>query len=79
MPTHLRYAYLGNNNTLPVIISAALNSEQEKSLIEVLKKYKKAIGWTIADIKGVSPSICMHKILLEECCRNSVDSNEGLT
>ena len=78
LPTHLRYAYLGNNNTLPVIISAALNSEQEKSLIEVLKKYKKAIGWTIADIKGVSPSICMHKILLEECCSNSVEQQRRL-
>ncbi|KAL0446417.1 UNVERIFIED_CONTAM: RNA-directed DNA polymerase [Sesamum latifolium] len=25
-----------------------------------------AIGWTIADIKGLSPSTCMHRILLEE-------------
>ena len=25
-----------------------------------------ALGWTISDIKGISPSICMHKILMEE-------------
>jgi len=32
----------------------------------VLKKHKKAIGWTLADILGISPSTCMHMILLED-------------
>ena len=32
----------------------------------ILRKYKKAIGWTLDDIKGISPTLCMHKILLEE-------------
>ena len=32
----------------------------------VLRKYKDAIGWVIDDIKGITPTICMHKILLEE-------------
>ena len=31
----------------------------------MLKKHKKAIGWALADIHGISPSMCMHKILLE--------------
>ena len=26
----------------------------------------KAIGWTLADILGISPSTCMHRIQLEE-------------
>ena len=30
-----------------------------------------AIGWTIADIKGISPSTCMHRILLEEGAKPS--------
>ena len=34
--------------------------------MQVLKEHKTAIGWTIADIKGISPSTCMHRILLEE-------------
>ena len=38
----------------------------EEKLLRVLKKHKKAFGWTIADIKGISPSICMHKILMED-------------
>ncbi|KAJ9551837.1 LOW QUALITY PROTEIN: hypothetical protein OSB04_015882 [Centaurea solstitialis] len=32
---------------------------------EGIKRHKKAIGWTIADIKGISPSLCQHKINLE--------------
>ena len=28
--------------------------------------YKLAIGWTIADIKGISPAMCMHHILLKD-------------
>ncbi|KAK4382232.1 Retrovirus-related Pol polyprotein from transposon.6 [Sesamum angolense] len=66
LPKHLRYAYLGENNTLPVIISSKLNPLEEEKLIRVLREYKEAIGWTIADIKGLSPSTCMHRILLEE-------------
>nr|XP_016515230.1 PREDICTED: uncharacterized protein LOC107831949 [Nicotiana tabacum] len=34
--------------------------------VELLSKHKKANGWSIADIQGISPAICMHKILLEE-------------
>ncbi|XP_071918729.1 uncharacterized protein [Coffea arabica] len=39
---------------------------EEEKLIQVLREHKKVIGWTIADIKGISPSICMHRIRLEE-------------
>jgi len=35
-------------------------------LLHVLKKHKKAIGWTLADIPGISPSTFMHRILLED-------------
>nr|XP_023915904.1 uncharacterized protein LOC112027470 [Quercus suber] len=30
-----------------------------------------AIGWTIADIKGISPSTCMHRILFKEGAKPS--------
>ncbi|XP_049355216.1 uncharacterized protein LOC125819833 [Solanum verrucosum] len=33
-------------------------------VILVLKWYKRAIGWTIADIIGIPPDICSHKIQL---------------
>ncbi len=66
LPFHLKYVYLGNYSTFPMIISAELTKDQEEQLIVVLKKFKKAIGWTIADIRGISPSFFRHKIILEE-------------
>ncbi|XP_071940077.1 uncharacterized protein [Coffea arabica] len=66
LPEHLKYAYLGDNKILPVIISSALSKIQEEKLIQVLREHKEAIGWTIADIKGISPVIYMHRIRLEE-------------
>jgi hypothetical protein len=32
----------------------------------VLRDHKTAIGWILADIKGISPSTCMHCIVLED-------------
>jgi hypothetical protein len=37
----------------------------------VLKEHKEAIGWTVVDLKGIDPSICMHRIHLEEGARPS--------
>ncbi|RVW86168.1 Retrovirus-related Pol polyprotein from transposon 17.6 [Vitis vinifera] len=33
---------------------------------EVLKRCKKAIGWQISDLKGISPLVCTHHIYMEE-------------
>ena len=62
---HLRYAYLGEESTLPVIISSSLSNMEEEKLLKILKEHKEEIGWSLADIKGIRPSMCMHKILLE--------------
>ena len=62
----MKYVFLGEHETFPVIISNKLNDEQEEKLIPVLKAHKDAIDWTIADIKDISPTTCIHKILLEE-------------
>ncbi|XP_057745022.1 uncharacterized protein LOC130962882 [Arachis stenosperma] len=66
LPLSLKYAYLGDNSTYPMIINSSLSKEQEEELIQVLKQHKDAIGWTLTDLKGISSSMCMHKILLEE-------------
>ncbi|KAA3480662.1 Retrovirus-related Pol polyprotein from transposon 17.6 [Gossypium australe] len=55
LSVHLKYAYLGDNNKLPI-----------------------ALGWTIADIKGIIPAICMHKILLEDCHGKSIEQQRKL-
>ena len=66
LPSHLKYAFLGVEETFSVIISSSLESEQENKLLEILRTHKTAIGWTIADIKGISPLIYTHRIHLEE-------------
>ncbi|XP_038887084.1 uncharacterized protein LOC120077260 [Benincasa hispida] len=71
-PIHLKYMYLGEGNTLPVIISRELMPAQKESLIETLKTYNEAVGWTLDDLKGVSPSLCMYWITLEEGAKPTV-------
>ena len=62
----LKYSFLRSNDTLPVIIASDLTPNQEDQLVGVLKEHKEAIGWSIADLKGIDPSICMHHIHCEE-------------
>ncbi|KAA3484153.1 Integrase, catalytic core [Gossypium australe] len=45
---------------------------------KVSRKSKKALGWSIADIKGTSPTICMHKIILEDCHGKSIEQQRRL-
>ena len=55
LPSTLKYIFLGEGESYPVVISSSLTEAQERSLLEVLKKHRKAIGWTIADLHGISP------------------------
>ena len=66
LPNHLRYACLGQSSTLPVIISASLLKVEEEKLLRVLREHKATISWSLADLKGICPSMCMHQILLED-------------
>ena len=66
LPSHLKYVFLRDEGMLPMIISSKLSAPQEEKLVQVLKEHKTAIGWTIVDIKGISPSTCMHRILKRE-------------
>ena len=37
-----------------------------KKDLKTLKKHRAAIGYTLDDLKGISPTLCQHKINLEE-------------
>ena len=73
LPKHLKYAFLGAERSKPIIIAANLTEDKEQKLIETLRKYKEAIAWSIEDLKGISSSIYMHKILLEENAKISIE------
>ncbi|GJS74426.1 reverse transcriptase domain-containing protein [Tanacetum coccineum] len=66
LPPHLEYAFLEDNNKLPIIIAKDLSVDEKTALIKVLKSRKRAIAWKLSDIKGINPEFCSHKILMEE-------------
>ena len=66
LPQELKYAFLGEKESFPIVISSQLDSDQEGSLMELLKQHRTTLGWTIADLKGISPTIRTHKIYLED-------------
>ena len=66
LPSTLKYAFRDDEKAKPVIISSKLDLKQEEKLREVLRKNKEAIGWTLADLKGLDPSLCTHRIFLED-------------
>ncbi|CAJ2640904.1 unnamed protein product [Trifolium pratense] len=51
LPSHLKYAFLEEEEKKPVIISNSLSADEEKSLIQILKENKEAIGWSLSDLK----------------------------
>lgn len=63
---HLKYAVLDEDENFPVIIPTYLSSDELDHLIHVLKTHKSAIGWYISDLKWVSPSVYMHRILFDD-------------
>jgi hypothetical protein len=73
LPDSLMYKFLGPAKSLPVIIASDLIDAQKEELLRVLREHREAIGWTIEDIMGISCSLVMHKIHLEE---NSKPSRE---
>ena len=78
LPKYLQYAFLEENSKLPVIIASGLNQDQRDKLLHVLGQHKKAIAWKMEDIKGISPSFCTHKILMEDCVKPVVQPQRRL-
>ena len=78
LPSHFKYSYLGNASTLPVIISTSLTAIEEDTLLRVLRDHKNALGWSLADLKGICPSMCMHQIFLEDGHKPSMEAQRRL-
>src|SRR4051812_10483984 len=69
----LKYAYLDEKKVYPVIINSNLSGYEEEQLLETLRRQRGAIGHTLDDLKGISPSICQHTINLEPYAKPVVD------
>ena len=78
LPNHPKYDFLEPEQGKPVIISAKLIENEEQRLLQILREYKEAISWSIEDLKGIIPSICMYKILLNDDAKTSVEHQRRL-
>lgn len=67
----MRYEYLDAELECPIIVNADLGHIEIEKLLHVLRKYPATLGYNISDLKGISPSVCMHHIIQEEDCRTS--------
>ena len=65
LPSGLRYAFLNNDQDSPVIISNKLSHEESICLLTVLEKHHSAFGYSLQDLKGISPALCTHRIPTE--------------
>ena len=61
----LKYVFLNNNRETPVIISDKLSQEETHKLVVVLERHKSVIGYSLHDFKGISPTLCTHRIPID--------------
>ena len=65
LPPGLKYAFLHNNRATPVVINDKLTECETRRLVAILEKYRSVIGYSLQDLKGISPNLCTHRIPME--------------
>jgi len=65
LPAGLRYAFLNGDKETPVIISDKLSDEETSKLIAILEKHRLILGYSLQDLKGISPTLCIHRIPID--------------
>src|SRR6266516_1110166 len=78
LPDTLKYAYLDEKKIYHVIISANLSEHEEEKLLKTQRKHCVAIGHTLDSLKGISPTLCQHKINMEPDAKTLVDHQRRL-
>jgi hypothetical protein len=66
LPPGLQYVFLNGDCETPVIISDKLSNDETLRLVATLEKYWSVIGYSLKDLEGISPSLCIHRILMEQ-------------
>ena len=65
LPAGLHYAFLNGDKKTLVIISDKLSDEVMSKLIVVLEKHRSIFGYSLQDLKGISPTLCTHRIPID--------------
>jgi hypothetical protein len=61
-----------------LLFSSKLSGKEEERLLEILRKHRGAIGYTLDDLKGISPTICQHAINMEPNAKPVVEHQRRL-
>ena len=78
LPSNLRYVFLDSNFKFSFIINSSLPSNHVDTVCDLLLHHKNAIGYSINDLKGISSNVCMHRILLEDNAKPSIEGQRRL-
>jgi uncharacterized protein YejL (UPF0352 family) len=62
LPPGLKYAFLHGIRETPVIISDKLSKVETQQLLTILEKHRAVLGYSLQDLKGISPNLCTHRI-----------------
>ena len=55
-----------------------MTAKEEEKVVEVLRANRKVIGWTLSNLKGISPSYYIHKIHMEQDFRSGAQPQRRL-
>jgi cobalamin biosynthesis Mg chelatase CobN len=66
LPSGLHYVFLNSNRETLVFISDKLSNDETQRLVATLEKYRSVIGYSLKDLKGITPSLCTHHIPTEQ-------------
>ena len=73
LPSNLRCAFLDSNSKFPFIVNSSMPNNDVDALCDVLNSHKNAIGYSINDLKEIGPNVCMHRILLEDHAKPTIE------
>ena len=65
LPSGLKYVFLNKYRETPIIISDKLSQEETHKLVVIQERHKLAIGYSLQDLKGISPALCTHRIPID--------------
>jgi hypothetical protein len=65
LPPRLQYVFLNGDQETLEIINDKLSHEETQKLVATLEKYWSVIGYSLMDLKGISLSLCTHRIPMD--------------
>jgi hypothetical protein len=66
LPPGLQYVFPNGDRETLVIISDKRSNDENRRLVATLEKYRLVIGYSLKDLKGISSSLCTHRIPMEQ-------------